>query len=676
MDFHGLTLDRFQVEAIEHLDAGASVVVSAATGTGKTVIADYVIDEAFKAGKKVFYTAPIKALSNQKYSDFKRQYGIGAVGIMTGDVVHNPTAPLLIMTTEIYRNMLLAKDPMIDDLAAVVFDEIHYLGDAERGTVWEEAIIFSPSHVRFVCLSATIPNATQFAAWIEHIKHHPVKVVTEHKRAVPLEHLFFDVHFGISTIAELRERKKERAYPKYEDSMSRGNGGGRRGFHGTRTFGRDRRERVAYANPAAHKAMQERSKPKLRTHVDLVRELKQRGWLSCIYFCFSRSNTEKKSAELAQQMDFLDNTRRAAVRELVEELLARTDESVARLDTTKQLVRCLERGIGFHHAGILPILKELVETSFARGFVSVLYATETFAVGINLPARAVCFDTLEKYDGIHFRYLNTKEYFQLAGRAGRRGMDKVGYAVSMVNPEFADIQKIAELTAGDKEPLKSQYQLSYNTILNLISNHTPTERDVILRSSFFTFQSKHKERISTTFDGKVHKLQEMGYLDGDILTAQGEFAKRIYNHELLLTELFTSTLGPAFSTFEMILIAASLEYEEKRNTTFIKAPTPNAHELLARFRPYPQIHRWFRESSIEQLEPILWAWYDGEGFGRLTTFTTMPEGDIVRFFRRVIDVLTQVMHALAQTMPDEVELRSRVSSAMAAMDRGIVQVTL
>lgn len=205
MEYKGYTLDKFQVEAIESLERNHSVVVSAATGTGKTLIADYVIDMSMEAGKRVFYTAPIKALTNQKYKDFKASYGEEKVGIMTGDVVINPTAPVVVMTTEIYRNMLMVNDPMLQDLSYIVFDEIHFINDIERGVVWEESLIFSGEHVRFLCLSATIPNARQFADWIASIKDHDVDVVRYDKRAVPLTHLFYDAHIGICTADELEE---------------------------------------------------------------------------------------------------------------------------------------------------------------------------------------------------------------------------------------------------------------------------------------------------------------------------------------------------------------------------------------------------------------------------------------------------------------------------------------
>lgn len=654
-EFHGLKLDRFQIEAIDHVDAGASVIVSAATGTGKTLIADYVIDRAFKQGKKVFYTAPIKALSNQKFADFSRAYGKENVGILTGDVVFNAKAPLLIMTTEIYRNMLLAEDPILKELSSVVFDEIHYLGDEERGTVWEEAIIFSPAHMRFLCLSATIPNARQFANWIEEIKGHPVHVVVEKKRAVPLTHQYFDNRVGISTIEEIRKRKSAGAYPKYSDTMYGGRGKSR---------GRNMRTR-------SHS--QSAPKQQTLTHVDLILSLQKQELLPCIYFCFRRAGTEAKALELSQRVSFLTPEQTKQVDAYIEEKFADIDEAIRKLETTKLLASCLRSGVAFHHAGLLPVLKELVEGIFAHNLLTVLYATETFAVGINLPARTVCFDSLEKYDGTSFRYLRSKEYFQLAGRAGRRGLDKIGHAISYVDPEFADLGKVKDLTSGDSEPLMSQYKLSYNTILNLIANHTEKERDVILRSSFWAYQTagKHRERIVEVYKKKVVLLEKLGYLEQGTLTVRGEFARRIYSHELILTELFTTSLTKQFTDFHMILLCGALEFEEKRTITFAKKPSPASLELLEMFRPYKSIAEYFRETGMKKIEPMLSAWYRGDHFGSLLDLTTMPEGDIVRFMRRIIDVLQQVMHATT----DET-LRNRIEACIVTIDRDIVQVRL
>ena len=263
MKFKGLTLDKFQEDAIKSIDNHHSVVVSAATGTGKTLVADYVIAKYLKSGKRIIYTAPIKALSNQKFKDFITDHGRENVGIMTGDIVINPEAPILIMTTEIYRNMLLSKDPSISEVSYVVFDEIHYISDIERGTVWEESIIFSPENVRFLCLSATIPNAKQFAGWIQKIKKHTVDVVTYNKRAVPLKHLFYDKQLGVVDIKKLKQYS---SLPDYGNRK-----GKRRGWGGR-------------FNPP--------------NHYDLIDDIK--GKLPALFFIFNRKECEIKSRELAR----------------------------------------------------------------------------------------------------------------------------------------------------------------------------------------------------------------------------------------------------------------------------------------------------------------------------------------------------------------------------------------
>ena len=218
MEYLGLTLDPFQEESVRSLEDGNSVVVSAPTGSGKTLIANYLIDIRIKEGKKVIYTAPIKALSNQKYKEFTKLYGEGRVGLLTGDIVEHPEAPVLIMTTEIYRNMVLVNDPSILDVYAVIFDEVHYINDIERGHIWEESIIFSPDQVRFLCLSATIPNAEEFAEWIETIKKHSVKTIRYDKRIVPLDHKFFDNELGITTLQEIKDLD---SIPSYSHAVKR-----------------------------------------------------------------------------------------------------------------------------------------------------------------------------------------------------------------------------------------------------------------------------------------------------------------------------------------------------------------------------------------------------------------------------------------------------------------------
>lgn len=645
--FKEFTLDRFQIEAIQSIENNNSVVVSAATGTGKTLIADYIIDKHLKLGDKVIYTAPIKALSNQKFSDFKRQYGEDKVGILTGDVTINPEAPLKIMTTEIYRNMLLSNDPEALETAYVIFDEIHFLGDYERGTVWEESVIFAPEKTRFLCLSATIPNARQFANWIEYIKKHTVDVVTEKKRAVPLKHLFFDDEKGFATIEEIKEWKELDKIPKYQKSF---------------------RNKKKY--------FEELKRRKKQGTNELLYDLEAENKLPCIYFCFSRMLTQKKAEGLSKRKNYLSNEETSEAGKIIREKVKDMDESIKTLETTRLLRQCLSKGIAFHHAGILPSLKGLVEKMFEAGLVKVLFATETFAVGINMPAKAVCFDSLEKFDGIQFRYLNSKEYFQLAGRAGRRGIDKVGYAISMIDRQFMDIKKVESITSSDSEPLESQFRLSYNTVLNMVRNHTEEEQKIILESSFYGYQQSGRQgstRIINSFNKRKKKLMKENYitngLNGQELTEKGLFAMKIYTMELLTTELFCSSLTKKLTDEEILVLVGAMMYEERKNVKFRGRDRRVTNRILKKLQNhnYPMQH--FRENPFHMLEPFLKKWYNGCEFSELLEFTTMPEGDIVRYIRQILDMLQQIQHA---TLEDE--FRDRIINIKEKIDRDVIAV--
>src|SRR3989344_829187 len=455
LHFKNFVLDRFQVDAIEAIDRNFSVVVSAPTGCGKTLIADYIIDMELKRGKNVVYTAPIKALSNQKYKDFCKDYGKENIGLVTGDTVINSRAPILIMTTEIYRNMVIANDEQIKHIYYVIFDEVHFINDIERGHVWEESIIFSPEHVRFLCLSATIPNAHEFANWIQAIKKHEVKTVYHDTRVVPLVHKFYDTDLGIATLKEINDLAN---IPDYN-----------------------------YIRGKQH-----HRKPKIAppSHINLMRELAEN--VPCLYFVFSRADTQKKAAELSKHNPYGYNPK---VGEMIREKLTTAPPQVSDLNSTRLLRECLPKQIGFHHAGLLPVLKDLVEDLFGLGLIKTLYTTETFAVGINMPAKTVCFESLRKFDGHGFRFLNTKEYFQIAGRAGRRGIDKTGLVVTMIYRPSFDLKAIRRLTTKDTEPIRSQFRLSINTVLNLIDLHSQQEIDIILTQSFLSFQIMAKQEI-------------------------------------------------------------------------------------------------------------------------------------------------------------------------------------
>ncbi|MBI4739148.1 DEAD/DEAH box helicase, partial [Candidatus Woesearchaeota archaeon] len=642
--YKNFTLDQFQIDAINSIMNNHSVVVSAATGTGKTLIADYIIDTDVKQNKRVIYTAPIKALSNQKFKQFKEEYGEELVGIMTGDVVINSSAPILVMTTEIYRNMLMTKDESIEHLSYIIFDEIHYISDIERGTVWEESVIFTPPHVRFLCLSATIPNAQEFADWIAKIKKHPVDVVTYGKRAVPLKHFLFDKHLGMTDIKEMKKSLELDKYPSYEY------------FH--------RRTSKRTELPPGPK------------HFDLISELWKQKKVPCIYFIFSRAATEKNAKELASRYNLLTKDEEIKVSNYLRQRLSQTEnaEQIRTMNTTRLLLQVLNRGVGIHHAGLLPQLKEIVEHLFEQGLVKVLYATETFAVGINMPAKVVGFDSLEKFDGRTFRYLHSKEYFQLAGRAGRRGIDTEGWAVALVDRRHVDVGRIEALTGEDKDPIISQFRMSFNSVLNMRKNHTQEQVEVILKSNFGCFQKHSQRAIALTkaaFVKKEKLLIKLGFLTNDKkLTLKGEFASHIYSNEVLVTELFYEGVWKQLDDFELVLLVCSIMYEEKKSDMFKQQPKKaNTERLMSFISRNPYASKNMDKVVVKKLAFICRRWVDACQFSELLEHTNLLEGDLIRIFRQAIDLFGQIRKAST-----DYELAARCDTCVHKIKREFVDV--
>jgi len=616
MQYKGLTLDKFQEEAIHAIEENHSVVVSAPTGSGKTLIADYIINRDIKKGIRVIYTSPIKALSNQKYKEFCKEYGEDQVGLLTGDMVKNPQGTVLIMTTEIYRNMVLVQDKTIANISYVIFDEIHFINDPDRGHIWEESIIFSPEHVRFVCLSATIPNAEEFASWIQDINHHKVVTIVHDHRAVPLEHLFYDAEVGIGTLEEIDYVAK---IPE--------------------EFGKRRIKKWNRRVPAPN-------------HVDLIKELGEER-MPCIYFNFSRMECQKKGFELGRMNFFKSNPE---ITLFIRQKLLHAPSDINKLKTTQLLRQLLPLGIGFHHAGLLPIMKEIVEELFALGLIKVLYATDTFAVGINMPAKTVCFNSLEKYDGQGFRYLNTKEYFQCAGRAGRRGIDTKGFVVSMIDRRVYDYKKIKHLTAKDTEPIRSQFKLSYNTVLNLIQQHPQDQIDYMLRLSFYSYQKygknflKQKEHIMHhSYRNKKKKLEQMRYVEGghtSQLTEKGVFASKIFCDELIYGEIFGTPIYQELDTYQLLLLFAVLVYEKSVKHEFYKRHRAKEIEHLKHLLRQNQYLRTLRRfEHLEDITAIVKPVMDRKNFFDVLFNTNFPEGDMIRFLRQMLDRIDQIKKA-------------------------------
>jgi len=467
-------LDTFQKQAVVHLERGECVFVAAHTSAGKTVVAEYAVALAAQHLTRCIYTSPIKALSNQKYRDFKKKFG--DVGLITGDVALNPDASCLIMTTEILRSMLYRGADLVRDIEWVVFDEVHYVNDSERGVVWEEVIIMLPEHVGMIFLSATTPNTVEFSNWIGRTKRKPVHVIQTSHRPTPLQHFVYNE--GVMTrIMDargtfLREgykkaKGRERAAEKEEGGGGKGGGkGGGRGKGGGKGGG---------SNAKAEK----------QQWVKLIKQLTAEELLPVIVFSFSK----KRCAECADHISALDlitPAQRSEVHVFVEYARGRLKGSDRDLPQVLALKELLSRGIGVHHGGLLPIMKEVVEMLFGRGLVKVLFATETFAMGVNMPARTVVFNGVRKHDGRGFRSLEPGEYTQMAGRAGRRGLDPVGNVILACwpgkhsgMPEEHDLHRLLK---GQSTKLESQFYLSYSMILNLLRQEDMTVEEMLKRS--------------------------------------------------------------------------------------------------------------------------------------------------------------------------------------------------
>lgn len=451
----GIHLDDFQMEAIQALDSGRDVLVSAPTGSGKTVVAEFAVELALAKSARCVYTAPIKALSNQKYKDLAEKLGEANVGLLTGDQTINREAPIVVVTTEVLRNMLFQRDPSIADFKYAVLDEVHYLADPFRGPVWEEIILQLPEHVRLVSLSATVSNIEEFSGWLRSVRG-PTAVVVSTTRPVPLEQ-----YVAI-------EKKLVPLYDAQGDVSPGLRGLATQGGHGT-----------GYRSQRGVTPVRRRQ---------IAESLEQRSLLPAIDFIFSRKGCDKAVADfLDHNVDFNSRQEARAVRERMAELRAELDDSDARTIKFGFWEKAFARGIGAHHAGMFPALKEMVEELMDRGLLKLVFATGTLALGIDMPVRTVVIEELRRWNGAEFQELSATEYTQLIGRAGRRGKDKVGNSVVVATDDL-DIDALADLGSGRLEPLESAFFPSYNTVVNLLRYYEYDEARAIMSTSFAQYQ--------------------------------------------------------------------------------------------------------------------------------------------------------------------------------------------
>jgi superfamily II RNA helicase len=614
--------DRFQQEAIDHINNGHSVIVSAPTGAGKTAIAEHIITDSIEKNIGVIYTAPIKALSNQKFRDFQSKYG-EKIGILTGDVSLNAFAPVLIMTTEIFRNKILDEPESLNKYSWIIFDEIHYIDNPERGTVWEESLIFLPQHMNLLGLSATIPNIKQFASWIESIHKKPIQVVIEEKRPVPL-HFFFQAG---NEVADKLEHFR----------------------------------RLRYAKP--------------NKLYGLINYVQSKEGLPCIYFVFGRRRAEELASDLAS-FNFLTQSEKQKITSIYEELCERFDLKSDR--TAQDLYQLVQHGIAYHHAGMLPTLKEVIERLFTSRLLKVIFTTETFALGINMPSRSVIFDELRKFYGRYVRTLKTRDFYQMAGRAGRRGIDDEGFVYCRLNLGRITLDEARKVIYGKPEEVKSQLNTSYATILNLYEKHKE-ELFKVYPLSLHYFQSRTNEQKEALrlIEAKLRLLKDWGYISNGTLTQKGQFAKSVYGYELILAELYDQGILEQLDEFGLGITAVAAVFEPRKNQRIPSSLSKNARAIKRaceevydmikhkeeRFKIYP-----FSKLPYFHMSTAMEAWLRGTAFDKTLRFSDTDEGEVVRYFRMSVQILREISEAKVASYV----LKDKIKETIRVINRDVV----
>lgn len=711
-------LDAFQVEAMRHLADERSVLVAAPTGTGKTLVAEYAIWQAQQRGRRVIYTTPLKALSNQKYRDLRALNGNDAVGLVTGDIVEHSSASIVIMTTEVYRNMLLEEVTVesisseLADVECVVFDELHYLSDKERGPVWEEAIICSPQHVRLVGLSATVSNASDLAEWISRV-HRPVSLVVHEERAVPLEHFYF-VDNKLRLVMDADGRRVER-FPDVggEARLARMRGQGR-----VYTSGGDDEDELDAENAGSAaedgRAVSERERRRTRRSVEhpspepgeVLTALRNADLLPCLYFLPGRKVVEDAAIGSALHI-FTTPEEEALIKEEVDIWLEHMPKEDRNLRQVHDLTGLLPRGLAFHHAGLLPGLKVLVETLFQRGHLRAVFATDTLALGINMPARAVVVGSLSKFDGQEMRLLTPNEYRQLTGRAGRRGMDRHGAAIIPYSPWEPFEESFSRIT-GELLPVESSFIIRYNSVLNLWRPGDISYLRRICASSLREYQryvlwerremarlerqekqaskgkkagkkkgaasdaaieamEKRRKRIgayplsragAAELDGTVFALRALDYIDEqDSLTLKGRLLRSIFHPSgVFLVELITRGALDELTPAELAEVCSWFTFDHDRRL-FNRNVLPGSLLRVRRdlWRVTQHIRAIEERANINASPGILpdfhgvaLSWSRGMTLSGLLRRIDLAEGDLLMLLNQTIDLLQQVQAAVGQ----------------------------
>jgi ATP-dependent RNA helicase HelY len=612
--------DRFQLEALDAIQE-ADCLVTAPTGSGKTWIAEQAIAQRFQAGQRAWYASPLKALTNSKYREFGATFGLENVGILTGDRKENPDAPIIVGTTEILRNQLYDAMHLGQDVPTdfVILDEAHYLGNPDRGVVWEEVMIYLPSRVPLLMLSATVGNAGQIAQWLASIRDRPCAVVQETQRPVDLEYLF--LHPSGKLMPLLFKKKKS-------------------GFlvldHQVRRY-IEEEEPPLFCPP--------NDLPPFGKIIDV---LGRYHLLPAIFFLKSRRNCDRALERCSIQ----DPERLATLHRRIDDLL----EAHPNLAQHPQIQALENRAVGAHHAGQLPVWKMLLETLMTEGLLDAIFATSTVAAGVNFPARTVVILNSDRFNGQEFIPLSPTEFHQMTGRAGRRGMDHVGFAVALPG-RFMNLESLAKLAASAPSPVLSQLQINFSMVLNLLLSHTPEQIETLLERSFAAFLKgrKHKNllrRLVKDFDRRLAFLSEKGYttIDGD-LTEVGRWASQLrVDQPLLIAECLRRDLLPVDDPALLAAIVASFvnerETDEGLNDQNLPKPLVNLFMRLnhALNSFMQQMIDWHFDVRALYLRPAItmYLWASGRGWAYVVARSKMAEGDLAMMILRTADNLRHI----------------------------------
>lgn len=742
-------LDDFQKDAVNYIDEGKSVVVCAPTGAGKTVIAEHAVHKALENGTRVFYTTPLKALSNQKFNDFGTKYGYDKVGLLTGDTSINRSGQIVVMTTEVFRNMLYGTNfgdvaDNLKNVKYVVLDEVHYMNDEERGTVWEESIIYCPVNIQIIALSATVQNAQELTDWINTV-HSETKLVNTDFRPVPLRFYYFD------------SSQPNRILPL----LSPGGGLNKKIQPEKKQYGR-------------------KKTPQRSVVKDVIRNLHDQNMLPAIYFTFSRKKCDEQMERCAN-LCLVTPDEQKQIKEIVDEYLI--DNYYLAKNKHLDYLYC---GVASHHAGLLPAWKVLVEKLFQKGLIKVVFATETLAAGINMPARSTVISSISKRTDSGHRMLTASEFLQMSGRAGRRGMDEVGY-VTIVGTSFQTPDEVRDLVISDANPLESRFTPRYSMVLNLLQRFNLDEAKQLILKSFGYFSSSSRltplleqkehfvsniERINDfkcykkltnqdlieynkvrsiyvqnretfkkikkqeakakralseeaikfgeetremlhkmqgypcdacklykkhmkdieileRYTSRLHRLDkeiekqkdifwnnfmanravliEFGYLKDDYPTEIGKTVSQIRaENELFLAEIIFSDILNDLSPAELASVICAVTTEELRTENYSVLPLSNkVRKVINKIRDIrKKIDRVQKEHGVETVmninpyySPLIEMWVNGAEWDSIVNETDKGEGDIVRVFKRTIDVLRQL--CTVDNVPQEVVFTAR-----------------